>query len=140
MRAAIAAAVLAAGLTAACNDTRPYAGTGDKNLQIKTTVARGQISLDVFKLDSGCKAATYEGAVALDQPMVEVGLPVGRPSLLVFEFRGSTSIKKEVQLVPRAGIRYEANVAYTGAIHDIELREIDPRTGTYRELEGRRGC
>lgn len=109
---------------------------------MRTTSAGGHVALDVYSLNASCNTR-YEGYVALDKPAVEIGLPAGKPTLLVFEFRrgqDAHSIKKEVQISPRAGNRYEANVAYKSAIYDIELREIDPRTGTDLELDTRRRC
>ena len=138
MRRRILSAALILGLVG-CDASRPYTGEAEKNVRIRTSAGSGRIALDVFSLNSGCEA-TYLGYVALDRPLVEVGLPAGRASLLVFQFEGTTSIKKEVQLVPLAGNRYEAYAAYKDSIYDIELREIDPRTGANRELDGRRRC
>ena len=131
-------AALILGL-AGCDASRPYTGEAEKNVRIRASASSGRIALDVFGLNSGCEA-TYLGYVALDRPVVELGLPAGRASLLVFQFEGGTSIKKEVQLVPKPGNRYEAYAAYKDSIYDIELREIDPRTGANRELDGRRRC
>lgn len=131
--------LVAALVLAGCDISRPYPNEADKNLRIRTSASSARIALDVFSLDSRCET-TYLGYVALDNPVVEIGLPVGRASLLVFQFEGSTTLKKEVQVVPRPGNRYEAFVSHKAGIHDIELREIDPRSGTDRELDIRRRC
>ena len=134
------AAILALCLLAGCSDRRPYEGTAYKNLQVRTVSTSGSVALDVYSLDAKC-SATYEGFVVLDRPVVEVGLPPARPSLLVFEFRDpNVSNKKEVQVIPRVTYRYEVRVALKGAIYDIELREIDPRSGADRELDTSRHC
>jgi hypothetical protein len=133
-------AAMALGL-AACDVSQPYSGVAETNMQVRTNVTSGRIALDVMSVSNRCETA-YLGYVALDRPVVEIGLPVGRPSLLVFQFegKGNTPIKKEVQVTPRTGNRYEATVTYKASIYDIELREIDPRAGTYHELDGRRRC
>ena len=138
-----AVAVLALGL-AGCTESRPYANLPEKNLQVRTATDGGRVVLEVHSLDGSC-TTSYEGFVALDKPLVEVGLPSGKPAVLVFDFqkagRGTEApIRKEVHLLPRAGNRYEARVAYKESIYDIELRELDPRTGTDREIDTRRRC
>lgn len=138
-------AVLAFALAAGCAGTRHYASLPEKNLQIRSSLSGAKAVMGVHRLDQKC-AAQYEGAVELDQPVVEVGLPPGRPSLLVFEFYGSSffsgshSITKEAHLAPRPGYRYEARVSYKDALYGVEVFEIDPRSGRSRELDTRRGC
>ena len=130
---------------AACGSAKHYADLPEKNLQVRIAATGARVVMGVHALDSKC-AADYEGVVALDRPLVEVGLPPGRPSLLVFEFysssllSGSSSTKKEARLVPRPGYRYEARVSYKDALYDVELREVDPRGGAGRELDTRRRC
>ena len=145
MRAACAAAALC--LLAACAGHRLYAGNHPPNLIVSTVVQSGtRAAVDVFSVDAQCRA-TLEGRVALDEARVEVGLPQGRPSLLVFEFSGSgflgsrrTSITKNVMLAPRAGRRYEARVDYRDDLYNVELKEIDPRSGASREVDPRSRC
>lgn len=140
-----AVAVLVLALAASCSESRPYPDRPEKNLQVRTVTAGGHVALDIHSLDGSC-TASYEGSVALERPLVEVGLPPGRPSLLVFEFSsssrfsGGSSIKKEVQVLPRPGYRYEVRVSYKESLYSVELTEIDVRTGAERELEMRRGC
>jgi hypothetical protein len=140
-QAVIAALVLAVG----CTSTKYYLDLPEKNLQVRSTLSGAKAVMGVHKLDARC-ATEYEGVVDLGRPLVEVGLPPGRQSLLVFEFysssllSGSSSTKTEARLVPRPGYRYEARVSYKDALYGVELREIDPRTGTDRELDTRRRC
>lgn len=134
-------------LLAACAGHRPYAGNHAPNLMLSTAVQSGtRAAMDVYSVDAQCRA-TAEGRVALDEARVEVGLPQGRPSLLVFEFSGSgflgsrrTTITKNVMLAPRAGRRYEARVGYRDNLYNVELQEIDPRTGARREVDARSRC
>jgi hypothetical protein len=138
------AAVLALALLAGCEATRYYSGPAEKNLQVTSSLSGTRAVMGVHRLD-GC-TTVYEGVVELDKPAVDVGLPTGRPTVLVFEFysssllMGNTSIKKEAMLQPRPGYRYEARVNYKDALYDVQLREIDPRSGASRELDIRRRC
>jgi len=140
-QAVIVALVLAAG----CGSTKHYSDLPEKNLQVRSTLSGAKAVMGVHKLDARC-ATEYEGVVDLDRPLVEVGLPPGRQSLLVFEFysssllSGSSSTKKEARLVPRPGYRYEARVSYKDALYGVDLFEIDSRSGARRELETRRRC
>jgi hypothetical protein len=137
-------AVAAALLLAGCEATRYYGGTPEKNLQVTTSLSGTRAAMGVHRLD---KCTTYyEGVVELDRPVVEVGLPTGRPSVLVFEFyssgllMGNTSVKKEAMVLPRPGYRYEARAVYKDSLYDVDMREVEARTGASRELDTRRRC
>jgi hypothetical protein len=136
---------LALAVAAGCGSTKHYADLPEKNLQINASLSGSKAVMGVHRLDAQCRTE-YEGVVELDRPRVDVGLPAGRASLLVFEFYGSSflsgshSIKQEARLVPRPGYRYEARVSYKDSLYDVELREIDPRSGAGRELDSRRRC
>ncbi len=139
------AALAAAGALAACGGTKTYPDLPEKNLYVRSSLSGTKAVMGVHRLDAQCNAF-YEGVVELDRPLVEAGLPAGRPSLLVFEFyssgffSGSHSIKQEARLTPRAGYRYEARVTYKDSLYNVELFEVDPRGGARRELDARRGC
>jgi|KBSMisStandDraft_5_1062788.scaffolds.fasta_scaffold03199_2 hypothetical protein len=130
---------------AGCGSTQPYPDLRDKNLQVRTTAQGSAVVMGVHRLDEKC-FAHHEGVVTLDRPVIDVGLPPGRLSLLVFDFystslfSGSRSLKREAKITPRAGYRYEAIVIYKDSLYSVDLFEIDPRTGSKRELDTRRGC
>jgi len=139
-----AVAALSFALAAGCTESRPYPDLPEKNLQVRTATDGGRVILEVHSLDASC-TANYEGFVTLDKPLIEVGLPSGKPTVLVFEFHragrsAEAPTRKEVHLLPRPGNRYEMRVAYKESIYDFELRELDPRTGTDREIDTRRRC
>src|SRR6185503_18531460 len=124
---------------AGCEVTQYYSSLPEKNLQVRSSLSGVRAVMGVHRLDK-C-TVYYEGIVELDRPVVEVGLPPGRPSVLVFEFfssglvMGNTSIKKEIMVQPLPGYRYEASAVYKDSLYDVSLREIDPRTGSGRELD-----
>jgi len=131
-------------LLAGCGGSTPYTDLPDKNLQVRTAATGTSVVLGVHRLDEKC-FAHYEGVVTLDRPLVDVGLPVGRQTLLVFEFystgfiSGTRSLKREAKITPRAGYRYEAIVTYKDSLYSVALFEVDSR-GARRELDIRRGC
>lgn len=139
------AALAALCVLAACAGHQQYAGNYDKNLGLRTSVQPGvRAALDVYSVDAQCRAQP-EGRVALDAPRVDVGLPQGRASLLVFEFSASSflggqrsSMTRNVMLTPRPGRRYEARVEYRDNLYNVELREN--REGSWKLLEQERGC
>ena len=137
------AVVLALALAAGCEATRYYSGPSEKNLKVQASLSGTRAVMGVHRLE-GC-TVQYEGVVDLDRPVVEVGLPPGRPTVLVFEFYasglllGNTSMKKEAMLQPRPGHRYEARVNYKDSLYDVQIWEYDPR-GARRELDIRRRC
>lgn len=136
--------VVAAALLAGCAGGQPYADLPEKNLRVVTSAVGTSVVMGVHSLDAKC-FAHYEGAVTLDRPLLDIGLPPDRTSLLVFEFyslglvSASRSMKKEARLLPRAGRRYEARVTYKGSIYSVDLVEIGPR-GAVTELETGRGA
>jgi len=141
-----AAALLAlAALAAGCDSTRYYSGAREKNVEVRASFEGSPAVLSVYRLDSAC-TAQYEGVIDLDKPVIELGLPTGRPTLLVFELAakdlllGNKSIKKEAPIRPQPGYRYEAVATYRGSALEVTLREIDARTGASRDLDLRRRC
>jgi hypothetical protein len=135
-----ASVLLALLLLAACDSSTPYPELADRNLRVQTASTGAKVLMSVYRC-----GGEYEGTVVLDQPVVHVGLPVDRRSRLVFEFQSSgllarTSIKKEVQLLPRTRYRYDALVTYKHDVYGVSLREIDPPTGEVRDLDPMVGC
>ena len=140
-------ALAACCLLAACAGHRPYSADYARNLSLLTSVQSGmRAAADVYTVDADCRAQP-QGRVALDRPVIDIGLPEGRASLLVIEFAGSgflgsrrTSISRNVMLTPRAGRRYEARVEYRDDLYNVELKEIDPRSGASRDVDLRSRC
>jgi hypothetical protein len=135
-----ASVLLALLLLAACDSATPYPDFADRNLRVQTASTGAKAVMSVYRC-----AGEYEGSVELDQPVVHVGLPADRRSRLVFEFQSPgllarTSIKKEVQLMPRLRYRYDALVTYKNEVYGVSLREIDPLTGEVRDLNPLPGC
>ena len=138
--------LLLAALIAGCSGLKTYPNDAPKNLRVATQLEGARAVLHVHEVSGPC-ATRYEGTVALDQPVVEVGVPAGRPSYLVVSFdtssflggRRGTSVGTVV--TPREGYRYELGVRYQKEIYDVALREID-RKGASRELprRGLGGC
>jgi hypothetical protein len=141
-----AGALLALAAAVGCAGGKSYPDLPEKNLRVLTSATGTSVVMGVHRLDGKC-FAHYEGVVTLDRPLIELGLPPERMSLLVFEFygfslmSGSRSMKREARLLPRAGYRYEARVTYKDSLYGVDLFEIDPR-GLARELDAGRaaGC
>lgn len=144
-----ALALCCAGLLAGCGGAIRYPDGGEKNLRIRTATASGsalssvKAVLGVHAVDAQCKL-TYEGVVDLDRPLVEVGIPPGRQSYLVFEFASSSflggsrgSIKRETLFRPRAGAAYDVQVSYQDDIYDVVIRD---RAGREVALQGLGAC
>jgi len=149
----LTALILAASLLASCS-LKPYPNTLEKNLFIRTETKSGwflstvRTAVDVYRVDASCKAE-YEGTVELNSPSVLVGIPLGRPSYLVFNFasssflaNSSSTISYDTLLTPRAGYIYDVKVNYIDNIYGVMIRETHPRGPLSREIERRdlRGC
>jgi len=125
-----------AALLAGCGGAIRYAEVAQKNLHIRTETSTGsafssvKAVLGVHAVDARC-GLTYEGTVYLDRPLVEVGIPPGRLSYLVFEFASSGflggtrgSITHETLLRPRPGQDYDIRVSYRDDIYNVVIREL----------------
>jgi hypothetical protein len=128
-------------LLAGCAGASRYADLPEKNLVIRAEVSGARAVVGVHAVDAKCKL-TYKGFVELDEPVVRVGIPAGRPSYLVFEFATSSfwggtrgSIKRETLLRPLPGASYDIRVTYKDALYDVVIRELPPRGGRAREVE-----
>lgn len=130
-----ALALCGAALLAGCGGAIRYAEVAEKNLHIRTETSSGsafssvKAVLGVHAVDAQC-GLTYEGTVYLDRPQVEVGIPSGRLSYLVFEFASSGflggtrgSITHATLLRPRAGQAYDIRVSYRDDIYYVVIRE-----------------
>lgn len=139
--------LLGAVLAAACGGAARYADTGEMNVVIRTETSSGsafssvKAVLGVHAVDAQCKL-TYERYVALDRPLVQIGIPPGRVSYLVFEFASSSfmggrrgSISRETLLRPRPGATYDVKVSYRDDLYDVEIRETPARGARAREIE-----
>ena len=143
-----AALILAVSLVAGCS-IKPYSNTLQKNLYVRADTKSGSFfstvrtAVDIYRVGAGCKI-DYEGSVDLNGPSVDVGIPLGRPSYLVFNFTTSSflassrgTISYDTLLTPRAGHRYDVRVEYIDNIYGVTIRETHPDTSVTREIERR---
>lgn len=124
---------------AACSGIKTYPNDAPKNLHARVQTEGAKASLHIHEVTGRC-ATRYVGSLALDRPSIDVGLPAGRPALLIVAFDtssflgGARSTTVETMLEPRAGYDYDLSVRYKDAIYDVALREVDRRRGVSREL------
>jgi hypothetical protein len=135
----LAAAVL---LVTGCSGLKTYPNDAPKNVHVVTQTDRGvRAALHVHAVNGEC-STHYDGTLALDRGIVDVGVPPGRPSYLVVSFdtssfmAGSRSTSVGTVLTPRAGYEYELAVRYQQDIYDVAVREFD-RKGVSRDLARR---
>lgn len=135
------AALLSAALLAGCASDKRYATLPEQNLVIRTDIQSGvRAVLGVHAVDAKCEPA-YEGSVQLDQAVVRVGIPRGRPSLLLFRFATSSflgsrqgAVDRETLLQPRPGATYDIRVTYKDDLYDVVIREVQAPGGQGREV------
>lgn len=139
MSARLAVACALVLLAGCAGGRKPYAeDQSARNIAIRTQASGVRAALHVHGVDAQCRTQ-YLGTVDLDRPALEIGLPAGRTSLLVFDFasssflRGSRRVSRETLLRPRQGYRYEVEAKYRDDLHDVVVRERPP-SGASREL------
>ena len=147
--ARVAAGLIGACVLAGCSGIKTYPDTSPKNLIVRTEASSGsvwgstRVSVHIHEVDAGCRTQ-YLGTVELNEPKVEIGIPPGRPSYLVFNFHSSSflggtsgSINYETLFTPRAGATYEAGARYRDGIYEVVIRESRARGKFGRELPRR---
>jgi hypothetical protein len=148
--ARIAASLLGAILLVGCSGLKTYPDTSPRNLVVRTEASSGsmlaktRVSVHIHEVGANCRTE-YLGTVQLSEPTVEIGIPAGRPSLLVFNFHNSSflgsstgSVSYETLLRPRAGYTYDATARYREGIYYVSIRESGARSSAGREV-ARRG-
>lgn len=138
--------LLMTGFLTGCSGLKTYSSDLDENLRIMTETDSGSIfssveaAVDIHKVKPDC-STEYAGTVQLDDPSIEVGIPAGRSSYLVFVFERSgifsadSSITYNTLIRPRAGYRYKATVSYNEDIYNVVINEVDPGSKKNRELD-----
>jgi hypothetical protein len=142
--------LLAALLLAGCSGVKTYPDLASKNVHVRTKLVEERMfgsiraDLDVYSVDAKCEAQ-YLGTLELDKASVDLGIPSGQQTYLVFVFsskgmlgsaKGSTTYT--TLLRPRAGFEYRADVRYVDDIYNVDLIETQPGKKSGRELEPRR--
>jgi hypothetical protein len=106
-----------------CSGLKTYPNTLEKNARIHvrtdggTLLSRTGIALDLYAVNVQC-GSKYLGTVELDDPTIDLGLPLDQNVLLAYVFSrdailgtsGTTVI--EMMVTPRPGERYEFDVEY----------------------------
>lgn len=132
--------VLVAGTISACSSTHNYTSNTPENLTLIPDVRSGSARLHVYDIDNMCNL-TYQGTVELSDAKVKIGLPVNKPSYLVFNFSnpslftGGHSTSYEMFLAPRAGYYYDAAVNYIDGMYGAVIHEQNPSGGTWHEVQ-----
>lgn len=137
----LALAVLVGG----CSSTRAYRSDVPANVTMTANVSGSALSpvsvhVHIYAVGRDCKAA-YRGTLDLDSSRKAVGIPVGKPSYLVFEFPrfsllplATTNTSFETLLTPRPGYRYEVEASYANDIYGATLYERPANSGARREI------
>ncbi len=134
-------AALTVALLSGCAGIKPYQTHAGKNVEIRTNVESGSVlsrvtaRLNVYRLSGSCRPA-YAGTVGLKKARVAIGLHVGRPALLVFQFdsdnwffHSSETLNDKTVLAPRAGYRYLISVYYVKDVYSVRIKERVPGRG-----------
>ena len=146
----VAVWLLGAALLAGCSGLKTYPDTSPRNLIVKTEASSGsafsrmRVAVHIHEVDANCRTQ-YLGTVQLNEPTVQIGVPLDRSSYLEFSFLSSTflggssgTISYETLLRPRAGYTYDATARYADGIYYVSIRESGARGKAGREI-ARRG-
>ena len=98
-------------------------------------------AVNIYRVVPDCKTE-YEGTVRLKKPSVDVGVPSGHLSYLVFVFASSgflssssSTITYNTLLKPLDGYNYDIKVRYIDDIYNVVIWETHPSKKKSREIE-----
>jgi len=138
-------AVVAVG----CSSIKYYPNTLHKNVLVKvkkldsgSMLNEASAHFHVYDIDKQCNLV-HLGAVKLDQPEVEVGIPVGKPVVIEVAFgiggntfsTTSSTIRVETMLTARKGYFYDVSASYDDGIYDVEVFEKKSRKSRGQAIE-----
>ena len=145
-RGRLVAALLLAAALAGCAGTRAYVSSSENNLRFTTLAESGswlssvQASVHIHSVDENCRT-DFQGTIRLEESPVTTGIPVGRPSFLVFSFdsssfltNSSSSINYRTMLTPRRDHDYDIAVEYVDSTYNATIREVNRRDKRWREV------
>ena len=130
----------------ACSGLKTYSSDLDKNLRITTEADSGSIfsnvrtAVDIHTVNPDC-TTEYAGTVKLGNEYVDIGIPAGRSSYLVFIFEksgflsGESSTTFNTLIRPREGYKYTASASYKEDIYNVVLNETNSVYSRNREIE-----
>jgi len=134
-------------LIGGCSGIKTYPNSPIKNLHVEVETDADSLfssvraAVDIYRVDSYCKTE-YEGTVQFKYPSVDLGIPPGRSSYLVFVYTRSSflsnstgTVRYDVLLTPHPAYKYNAKVRYVDNIYNVEISEIQPDSGKIREIE-----
>lgn len=132
-----------------CSGLRPYPNRLEKNVVISTEAESGSIlskvsaTVDIYSVTADCRTE-YRGTVDLKAPRIELGIPPGASSYLVFVFSHSSflgssrsTISHEALLDARPGRNYDIRVSYIDDIYNVAIREKNSRNAGGRKIRVR---
>ena len=133
MMARLTIAAFALALLAGCSGMKTYPNTLEKNLTVHTKARseslfpRLRVDIDIFDVVGDCRVE-YRGSLKLDQPSIEIGLPVNKPIYLSIVFTrnsiGSRStLTHETVLTPRTQHYYSDEVSHLDGMYQVIFRE-----------------
>lgn len=145
-RGRLVALLLLAGALAGCAGTRPYVSSSEDNLRFTTLAESGswlssvQASVHIHSVDENCQT-NFEGTIRLGDNSIATGIPVDRPSYLVFSFESSSfmanrssSINYKTMLTPRRDHDYDIAVKYVDDTYDATIREVNRQDKQWRDV------
>ena len=128
----------------ACSGLKTYPNTLDKNLHITTkTDSSVDAAIDVYRVETDC-SIKYSGTIKLDNSNVDLGIPAGRSSYLVFSFSssgffsGSSTTTYSTLDRPRLDQnKFDIDVSYIENIYNVVIHEGKKGSSKGREIEAR---
>jgi hypothetical protein len=128
----------------ACSGIKTYSSNMGKNLHVTTkTDSSVDAAIDVYRVETDC-SIKYSGTIKLNNSNVDIGIPAGRSSYLVFSFSssgffsGSSTTTYSTLLRPRSDQnKYDIDVSYIENIYNVVIHEGKRGSSKSREIEAR---
>ncbi len=128
-------------LLTSCATVRSYSYQGIDNLVINSsTDDHIDTAIDIYDARNPCQLK-YQGSIQVTPISMTTGLAVDVNHYLVINFSSSSmwtgdrNIGVQSVLRPEQGFSYQYDLSYKDSIYNVELREINTRTGKSRIRE-----
>lgn len=138
----IALLFICTALQTGCSNVKPYNYNAQSNLFITSKIDPDvKSAIDIYHVNNSCEPG-YKGTVSLDRQKISLALENNQPHYLLISFSSSSfwtgrssSMSRDMLLIPSANNHYLLNVSYIDDIYNVELKEKNLRSKKVTTVE-----
>lgn len=143
------ATMLLATALSGCSGIKEYPNNLPANVEVQTKTDHGiKASALLFTVKPNCEK-NFLGLLKFERSSTDVGVPVGKPLIMRFQFSSSTLFGGSqsmtsvgIGFTPKRKYRYRVYASYVDSLYELRLKEQAPGKSGWREIESEQlsGC